>query len=570
MTIKDIYNKWVQCATYDPEIIQELKSMEADDETIAERFYSDLQFGTGGLRGGLGAGSNRMNVYTVKKATKGLSIYLNELFRNPSVAIAFDSRKNSLVFAEAAAEVFAANGVRVYIFNELTPTPMLSFAIRTLKTSAGIVITASHNPAEYNGYKVYGNDGCQITLAAADKITECIRSVDIFKDTESDHYDSLYEKGLIQAVPKFVSDTYFNEIINLSLFTCEGADLRVVYSPLNGTGNKPVKHILKKIGIHDIVAVPEQENPDSTFKTCPYPNPEEESALRLAIREAYKTDADIVLATDPDCDRVGTAVKYQGAYVQINGNQMGILLFDFICSIKKQSGMMPERPVAIKTIVTSEMAQAVADSFGVELINVLTGFKFIGENIGRLEEKGEEGRFVFGFEESYGYLAGSYVRDKDAVLASMLICQMTAYYKQQGKTLVDVLNVLYKKYGFYYEKLESYTFKGESGMETMREIMHSLRIDPPAVLGGLVVQTVRDYLLSREYEKGVVRHITLPSSDVVGLFLANGSSVIIRPSGTEPKLKIYYSLKCADQTISKDLFGKVKESLIELLKKFNL
>ena len=566
MTYREQYENWLKNATQDPGITSELKALQQDDNAIAERFSRELVFGTGGLRGVIGAGLNRMNVYTVKKATKGISRYLREHFEKPSVAIAYDSRKNSDVFAKAAAEVLAQNGIVVHMFEELTPTPMLSFAVRYLQASAGIVITASHNPAKYNGYKVYGSDGCQITLEAAEEITGYIEDVDIFTGTVSGDYENLYKQGTIQTIPDEVSSTYFEEVKRQSMFDAGGSGLSVVYSPLNGTGNKPVRFILKESGIEDIILVPEQEHPDSTFATCPYPNPEEAEALRLAVLLAEDRKADIVLATDPDCDRVGTAIRHDGSYILVNGNQMGILLFDFICKMRGELGRMPQKPVAIKTIVTSEMAQAVADRYGVELINVLTGFKFIGEQISFLEQEGKEDRFIFGFEESYGYLVGSYVRDKDAIVASMLICQMASWYKKHGLTLVDALEELYEQYGFYFEKLESFTFEGISGMENMQRLMKDLRDNPPASIGGLHVRIIRDYLNSRQYENGTEAPILLPSSDVMGFFLEGSSSTIVRPSGTEPKLKVYYSLVCADQAASQAQFEQVSRSIRALLK----
>lgn len=565
MSYREQYERWLANATQDPEIVQELMTIQPDEKTISERFSRDLEFGTGGLRGAIGAGLSLINIYTVKKITQGLGRYLQKHFINPSVAIAYDSRRKSDVFAKAAAEVLAQNGVLVYMFGELAPTPMLSFAVRYLGASAGIVITASHNPARDNGYKVYGSDGCQITLEAAEEITGYIADVDIFADVISGEFQSLYQKDMIRIIPEEVSRAYFDEVLKQSLFDAKGSGLCAVYSPLNGTGNKPVRLILEKAGIEKLIVVLEQENPDSTFATCPYPNPEEPEALSLAVRLAGKKGADIVLATDPDCDRVGTAVLHNGSYVLINGNQMGILLFDFVCKMRRETGRMPQNPVAIKTIVTSEMAQVVADTYGVELISVLTGFKFIGEQIGLLEQKGEEDRFIFGFEESYGYLAGSYVRDKDAVVSSMLICQMAAFYKKQGLTLVDALERLYRKYGFYFEKLESFKYEGISGKAKMQKLMENLRENPPSGIGGLRVQIVRDYLLSREYKNGIGSPILLPSSDVMGFFLEGGSSVIIRPSGTEQKLKVYYSLVCADRTESEKLFEQVSRSVQELL-----
>ncbi len=555
------YERWLQEAQEDKEVALELQKIQSDDEAIKDRFYRDLSFGTGGLRGIIGAGTNRMNVYTVKKASQGLSLYLNEEFETPSIAIAYDSRKNSSLFAQAAAEVFAKNGIKVNIFAELMPTPMLSFAVRFLKASAGIVITASHNPAAYNGYKVYGSDGCQITLKAAEAITRHIASVDIFKDVRSEKYAALSGKDMIRIIPDDTIEAYFNAVLRQSVYDVPRSELKVVYSPLNGTGNKPVQRILKNIGVADVSVVPAQENPDSSFATCPYPNPEEEQALALAIQMAKEKRADIVLATDPDCDRVGAAVKHADKYVLINGNQMGVLLFEFLCKMKKKSSKMPENAMAIKTIVTSEMAQAIADAYGIELINVLTGFKFIGEQIGLLEEKGEADRFVFGFEESYGYLAGSYVRDKDAVVASMLICQMATYYREQGKTLIDVLEDLYRKYGYYFEKLESYLFDGIGGMQDMQTLMNTLRKNPPVTIGEMKVKAVCDYLLSKRYEQGNISFIQLPSSDVMGFFFANGSSVVVRPSGTEPKLKIYYSIKSEDKPGAVKSYEKIQKAM---------
>ncbi len=565
MPYRDQYENWLKNATQNPEIIRELVALDSDEKAIEERFSTELAFGTGGLRGLMGAGSNRVNVYTVKKATQGLCLYLQKHFETPSVAIAYDSRINSDVFAKAAAEVLAQNGVLAHMYAELTPTPMLSFAVRRLGASAGVVITASHNPAGHNGYKVYGCDGCQITLEAADEITSYIAGVDVFKDVVSGDYQSLCHKGMIRAIPREVALDYYEEVLKQSLFNAKVSGLRVVYSPLHGAGNKPVRTVLKEAGIEDVFVVPEQEKPDGTFATCPSPNPEETDALSLAMQMAESMGADLVLATDPDCDRVGTAVLHNGGYVLVNGNQMGVLLLDFVCRMRLEMGNMPQNPVAIKTIVTSEMAQAVADGFGVKLISVLTGFKFIGEQIGLLEQAGEEERFIFGFEESYGYLAGTYVRDKDAVVASMLICQMAAYYKKQGISLVDALEGLYRKHGFYFEKLESFLYEGISGAEKIRQLMKNLRENPPSAIGGVHVRIIRDYLNSREYENGQEAPILLPPSDVMGLFLLGGSSVIVRPSGTEAKLKVYYSLVCANRTESQKLFEDVSRSMGELL-----
>ncbi|WP_235811584.1 phospho-sugar mutase, partial [Christensenella hongkongensis] len=538
--------QWIESAKNDPEINEELLKIQGDEVAIKDRFYRDLAFGTGGLRGVIGAGTNRMNIYTVRKATQGIAEYLNESFDGASVAIAYDSRKNSKKFAQTAAEVFAGNGIKVYLFDTLMPTPMLSFAVRQLKCSAGVVITASHNPAKYNGYKVYGSDGCQITLEAAEMITGYIGRKNIFEDIRQDDFNRSLSAGMICYIDQSTIDEYFRAVKRYSVFE-ETGGLKIVYTPLNGAGLKPVLRILNEIGIRDITVVPEQEKPDENFTTCPYPNPEEKEALKLGVALCEKTGADLLLGTDPDCDRVGTAVKHNGEYILVNGNQMGVLLFDFVCMMRSNTGDVPEKPVAVKTIVTTEMAQSIADEYGVELINVLTGFKFIGEQIGLLEKKGEVERYVFGFEESYGYLSGTHARDKDAVNASMLICEMAAYYKIKGMTLIDRLGELYRKHGYFYDRLESFTFEGADGMQHMEDLMKKLRKEDVKMWGSLPVKKISDYLTSVQKEDGTSTEITLPKSDVMGYTLEGGSSVVIRPSGTEPKIKIYYSLRCRNE-----------------------
>lgn len=548
--------QWIESAKNDPEINEELQKIQGDEIAIKDRFYRDLAFGTGGLRGVIGAGTNRMNIYTVRKATQGIAEYLNESFDGASVAIAYDSRKNSKKFAQTAAEVFAGNGIKVYLFDTLMPTPMLSFAVRQLKCSAGVVITASHNPAKYNGYKVYGSDGCQITLEAAEMITGYIGRKNIFEDIRQDDFNRSLSAGMICYIDQSTIDEYFRAVKRYSVFE-ETGGLKIVYTPLNGAGLKPVLRILNEIGIRDITVVPEQEKPDENFTTCPYPNPEEKEALKLGVALCEKTGADLLLGTDPDCDRVGTAVKHNGEYILVNGNQMGVLLFDFVCMMRSNTGDMPEKPVAVKTIVTTEMAQSIADEYGVELINVLTGFKFIGEQIGLLEKKGEVERYVFGFEESYGYLSGTHARDKDAVNASMLICEMAAYYKIKGMTLIDRLGELYRKHGYFYDRLESFTFEGADGMQHMEDLMKKLRKEDVKMWGSLPVKKISDYLTSVQKEDGTSTEITLPKSDVMGYTLEGGSSVVIRPSGTEPKIKIYYSLRCRNEQEAKKMFDAV-------------
>ena len=556
MCEKKLYMQWIEKTKNDPEINEELLKIQGDEVAIKDRFYRDLAFGTGGLRGVIGAGTNRMNIYTVRKATQGIAEYLNESFDGASVAIAYDSRKNSKKFAQTAAEVFAGNGIKVYLFDTLMPTPMLSFAVRQLKCSAGVVITASHNPAKYNGYKVYGSDGCQITLEAAEMITGYIGRKNIFEDIRQDDFNRSLSAGMICYIDQSTIDEYFRAVKRYSVFE-ETGGLKIVYTPLNGAGLKPVLRILNEIGIRDITVVPEQEKPDENFTTCPYPNPEEKEALKLGVALCEKTGADLLLGTDPDCDRVGTAVKHNGEYILVNGNQMGVLLFDFVCMMRSNTGDVPEKPVAVKTIVTTEMAQSIADEYGVELINVLTGFKFIGEQIGLLEKKGEVERYVFGFEESYGYLSGTHARDKDAVNASMLICEMAAYYKIKGMTLIDRLGELYRKHGYFYDRLESFTFEGADGMQHMEDLMKKLRKEDVKMWGSLPVKKISYYLTSVQKEDGTSTEITLPKSDVMGYTLEGGSSVVIRPSGTEPKIKIYYSLRCRNEQEAKKMFDAV-------------
>ncbi len=546
MTEMELYRLWCEKAVDDPDLQTELNSIADDEEAIKDRFYRDLEFGTGGLRGVIGAGSYRLNIYTIRRATQGLADYVNGAFENGSVAIAYDSRIKSDKFAKEAAAVLAANGIKVYIYPELMPTPMLSWAVRYLKCQAGIVITASHNPAKYNGYKVYGEDGCQITLDVANTVIGKINDVPMFGGAKVMSFDEGIKSGMIKLIEQEVIDAYLEKVSEQGIHTDLVADsgLKVVYTPLNGTGNKPVRAILKKIGIKEVTVVPEQENPDGNFPTCPFPNPEIKEALAKGLELCKTVKPDLLLATDPDCDRVGIAVPDpDGNYVLFTGNEVGAMLLKYICQERTALGTMPENPVAVKTIVTTDICQKIADEYGVELRNVLTGFKFIGEQIGFLEEKGEENRYIFGFEESYGYLAGSYVRDKDAVVASMLICEMAAFYRTKGVSLLQAREDMYKKYGNYVHTQKSFTCEGASGMERMKEIMTSLRTDTPKTIGGLKVEAFADYLASEEtdLETGAKTVITLPKSDVLAFKLEQGASVIIRPSGTEPKIKAYYT-----------------------------
>lgn len=552
MTEMELYQSWRKNAVDDPDLQSELSAIENDAEAIQDRFYRDLAFGTGGLRGVIGAGTNRMNIYTVRKATQGLANYVKEAFSEPSVAISYDSRIKSTDFAKAAAEVLAANGVKVHIYTELKPTPMLSFAVRALHCSAGIMVTASHNPAKYNGYKSYGSDGCQMTIDAADAVLAKINALDIFNDVKHMPFDEALAAGMISYIGDDVIEDYFRNVLAQGINTdlCAKSGLKIVYTPLNGTGNKPVRTILNRIGIQEVTVVKEQENPDGNFTTCPYPNPEIREALQLGLQYCDQVKPDLLLATDPDADRVGIAVPDgKGGYALFSGNEVGAMLLEYICEQRIQKGTMPKHPVAVKTIVTTDIVEAICKAYGVELIEVLTGFKFIGEQIGFLEAKGEEDRYIFGFEESYGYLAGSYVRDKDAVVASMLICEMAAYYRTKGISMMQARKNLYQKYGVYVHAQHSFTFEGESGMIRMQNIMEHLRIHRPEQIDNLKVIQFADYekQVSIDLTTGTETAITLPKSNVLSFTLEQGAKVIIRPSGTEPKIKAYYTTTAATE-----------------------
>lgn len=568
MSELELYKLWCENANEDPDLQNELKSITDDMDAIRDRFYRNLEFGTGGLRGVIGAGTNRMNIYTVRHATQGLANYVNEEYSNPSVAIAYDSRIKSDIFAKNAASVLAANGIKVYIYNELMPTPMLSYAVRALKCQAGIVVTASHNPAKYNGYKVYGDDGCQITLKGAAAVLEKINELDVFNDIKISSFDDGLANGSISYIGEDIINSYFDSVLTqgINIDLCAESGLKVVYTPLNGTGNKPVRTILSKIGIKDVTVVEEQEMPDGNFTTCPYPNPEIREALELGLKKCEEVKPDLLLATDPDCDRVGIAVPSDNGYVLFSGNEVGAMLLEYICSERTKKGTMPKKPIAVKTIVTTDIVNEIGKAYNVEIIDVLTGFKFIGEQIGLLEKKDEEERYIFGFEESYGYLSGGYVRDKDAVNASMLICEMAAYYRTQGITLLQARENLYKKYGVYYHSLHSFTFEGESGMIKMNNIMNTLRNDHLAEIAGLKVVRIDDYKLSisKDVLTGASSDITLPKSDVLAFFLEGGAKVIVRPSGTEPKIKTYYTAKAPTYEEATTLEAKLSDGFSKL------
>ena len=553
----DDYKRWLEADLEDPALKTELESISGQEDQIKERFAVALKFGTAGLRGILGAGSNRMNIYVVRQATQGLANWVKTQGGNQLVAISYDSRINSDVFAKTAACVLAANGIHVRIYDALMPVPALSFATRYYKANAGIMVTASHNPAKYNGYKAYGPDGCQMTDEAANIVYAEIQKTDILTGAKMMSFEDGLAQGLIEYVGDDCKEALYDAIKARSVRPglCKSAGLKLVYSPLNGSGLVPVTRVLKDIGIDDITIVPEQKDPDGNFPTCPYPNPEIFEALRLGLELAKQSGADLMLATDPDADRVGIAIKCpDGSYELVSGNEVGVLLLDYICAGRIENGTMPKNAVAVKSIVSTPLADAVAAHYGVEMRNVLTGFKWIGDQIARLEAADEVDRFIFGFEESYGYLAGPYVRDKDAIIGSMLICEMAAYYRSIGSSIKERLEQIYAQYGRYLNKVDSYEFPGLSGMDKMTGIMQSLRDNPPAEFAGYKVVKVTDYKKSEE--------TGLPAANVLIYSLEGGATVVVRPSGTEPKIKTYFT------TLGKDLAEAEaqKEALANALK----
>ena len=567
MTMKEreLYLQWKARHLEDEDLNREIEEIEQDDEGIFDRFYRALEFGTGGLRGVIGAGTNRMNIYTVRRATQGLAEFVKEKYENPSAAISYDSRIKSDLFAKEAAKVLAANGIKVYLASTLMPTPMLSFAVRDFGCKAGIMVTASHNPSKYNGYKAYGPDGCQMNLEDSEAVIELVNKLDMFEDVKVKDFDEALTDGSIEYIDDEIFTRYLAKVkeqaVNPGI--CKTAGLKVVYTPLNGTGNIPVRRVLKETGVSDVHVVKEQEMPDGNFPTCPYPNPEFKEALACGLKLCEEVHPDLLLATDPDADRVGIAVADEGEYKLLTGNEVGALLFQYIASCKQAAGTMPKNPIVVKTIVTTNIIEAIAKDYGVEVVNVLTGFKFIGEQIANLEAKGETERYLLGFEESYGYLCGTYVRDKDAVVASMLICEMAAYYKKQGKSLVDVLNETYAKYGRYYNRTDNFAFEGAKGMQEMADMMAKLRADQPKEIGGLKVLEFLDYQASkgRRLSDGEEYAITLPSSDVVEFKLEDNAGVIVRPSGTEPKIKFYYTTKGRDTAHAQEIAESLSRSM---------
>lgn len=571
MDINALYNEWLEKANGDVDLIEELQGIKGNDDEILDRFYRSLEFGTAGLRGVIGAGTNRMNIYTVGRATQGLADFLNKNYENPSVAIGYDSRIKSEYFSKEAAGVLAANGIKVYIYDELEPTPCLSFAIRHFHTSSGIILTASHNPAKYNGYKCYNPKGYQMTDEEAGETYDFIQKVDYFTGIKKMDFDEGVKAGIIEYIGQDIIDLFLDEVqkqcINPEIV--KAAQLKVIYTPLNGTGNKPVRQILDRIGVKQVYVVPEQEYPDGNFPTCPFPNPEIKQVFELGLEMNKSIGADLLLATDPDCDRVGIAVPDEtGKLVLMSGNEVGAMLLNYILSQKKEKGILSPSAVAVKSFVSTDLAEVIAKKYNCTFKNLLTGFKYIGELITNLESEGRTSDFVMGFEESYGYLAGTHARDKDAVVGSMLICEMAAYYKTKNMNLVDVMNSLYEEFGFYANVVESYTFEGASGMEKMASIMDNLRANPPKEIAGMKVLSISDYKTSviNYADSDNTDRIDLPKSNVLEFSLVDSNKVIVRPSGTEPKIKAYVTAVGADRNSADALADKLVSSANEFMK----
>lgn len=557
------YLRWCEKAVADVDIVEELKRLKEKDNEIQDAFFRHLTFGTGGLRGIIGAGTNRMNIYTVAMASQGLANYIIKNFpeNKRRIAIGYDSRIKSKTFSQTAASVFSANGIKVFIYRQLMPTPCLSFAVRYLDCSAGVMITASHNPSTYNGYKVYDKNGCQITSKTTADISAKIAQLDIFEDIKRTDFSEALERGMIEYIKDTVCEAFLEEIKKQSVLFGEEVNkaLTMIYSPLNGTGLVPVTRILSEMGYVHLITVKEQEHPDGQFSTCPYPNPEVRDTMLLGIEYARKFNAGLLIATDPDCDRVGIGVRdHAGEYLLLSGNETGILLFDYICDQRKKHNRMPSDPIMIKSIVTTKLAEKIADNYGVKTINVLTGFKYIGEQICFLEERDQREQYIFGFEESYGYLSGSYVRDKDGVGAALLICEMFSYYATQGKSLLDKLNELYKRYGYYLDVMHSYIFEGASGIRKMQSVMGFFRGDITSI-GGMSIKRCLDY------SDGLYG---LPRANVLKFELENNCSVILRPSGTEPKIKIYISVSGVDSERARIMENNIRRDIRRMMQLF--
>lgn len=567
--IKSLYSLWCEKATVDSDLIPELQEISGDDDAILDRFYKNLEFGTAGLRGVIGAGTNRMNVYTVNQATQGLADYLNENFENPSVAVAYDSRIKSDVFAKEAACVLAANGIKVYLYPELVPTPMLSFAVRRLGCSSGIIITASHNPSKYNGYKCYDPNGYQMTDEAAAKTYEYIQKTDMFSGVKTMSFDDALAEDMIDFIEDWLMDEFYEKVLSASVNpdALKKANLKVIYTPLNGTGNKPVRKVLKMAGVKDVTVVKEQEKPDGNFPTCPFPNPEIRQAFECAIKTAEGTNADLLLATDPDCDRVGIAVRDGEEYVLMTGNEVGAMLCEYLLSSLKEQGKLPNNPIVVKTIVTTPLVETISAAYGAQTADLLTGFKYIGELVTNLEKNDETDRFIVGMEESYGYLRGAHARDKDAVVASLLICEMASYYKLKGISLKQFMDEIYDKYGMYLNTVLNFGFEGASGMQKMADMMNDLRVNPPKEIAGAPVVKMSDYKLSftKDTVTGEETEIKLPKSNVLSFIMPDNSKVIVRPSGTEPKIKVYITACGNSREESTEKSEKIADSMSKIL-----
>ena len=552
-------NEWSKFAVEDLDLLNEYQTIKDDEEKLYDAFYKELSFGTAGLRGVLGFGTNRMNIYVVRKATLGVANYLLEEYKGKkiNVAISYDSRIKSDVFAKEAAKVLASKGIHVYLYKQLMPVPLLSFATRELKCDAGIMVTASHNPSKYNGYKVYGSDGCQITEIAADRILSEIGKINPF-EVKTETFENLLVNKLIEYISDDILDKFINIVRSQSVLRNAkvNKDVKIVYSPLNGAGLVPVTKILKESGYSNITVVEEQRNPDGHFPTCPFPNPEVREAMELGISYAKKVDADLLIATDPDCDRVGIAVKNGNDFTLLSGNQVGVLMLNFICELRTLNKTMPPKPFAVATIVSTDMVEAIAKHYGVKMYRCLTGFKYIGSIIAAHEPAHEESNYIFGFEESYGYLTHTYARDKDAVNGAFMIAEMFAYYKTQGLSLIEKLNSLCKEFGFYLNKTDNFVFEGAAGFSKMKDIMASFRAGLSSIGGMKIAETL-------DYAKGING---LPKSDVLKYVLENGSTVVVRPSGTEPKLKMYSSIKAKDEQETYRIYDKIFK---DLSKKFN-
>lgn len=574
MNYKDVYKQWLEDSCFDEKTKEELKSIENDDKEIQERFYRSLEFGTGGLRGIIGAGTNRMNIYTVRKATQGFANYIlkqGEQAKKMGVAIAYDSRRMSPEFAETAALVLNGNGIKSYVFDELRPTPVLSFAVRHLGCIGGIVVTASHNPPEYNGYKVYWSDGGQVPYPRDEEIINEVNNVTDFGKIKVADKEEASKNGLFNIIGTEIDDEYVKNVkaqsINPEIIKDQGKDLKIVYTPLHGTGNKPVRRVLKEMGFENVNVVPEQELPDSEFSTVGYPNPEDPKAFTLALKLADKLNADIIVGTDPDADRVGSVVKNsKGEYIILNGNMTGILLTEYILSQKKENGTLPENGAIISTIVSTDMTKQIAQNYNIDYFEVLTGFKYIGEKIKEFESTGSN-IYLFGFEESYGCLAGTYARDKDSVVATMLICELAAYYKKRNMSLYEGLQEVYKKYGYYKETIKSITLKGIEGVEKIKEIMNTLKNNVPKEINGVKTIQARDYNSSicKNIETGEETKINLPKSNVLYYVLEDGTWFCVRPSGTEPKIKIYFGSKADSEEAVDMILEKAIKGVMEII-----